>query len=100
MNRAVALTLTILSFLIFSFLAYYGASVTGAGSFIFATIVSLILLNIFYPINQMTEDEADFTLVIYALWQILGFLLIVIYVLYISLSSRRTGYVMVETLAN
>jgi hypothetical protein len=95
MNRAVALTLTILSFLLFFLLTYYGASVTGGGAFIFATIVSLILLNIFYPINQTAEDEADFTLVIYALWQILGILLIIIYVLYVTLSSKRTSYEMV-----
>ena len=70
-------------------LTYYGAHVTVFSSIIFATFVSLILLNIFYPPSQVTNDEADFTLILYAIVQLLGILLIAYYVAYYTLTDVR-----------
>lgn len=89
MDRQAALTLIIIFFIIFFMLSYYGALLTVFSSLVFSTFVSLILLNIFYPPNQVANDDADFTLVIYAFLQLLGILFIAYYVAYNTLMDVR-----------
>ena len=89
MDRQSALTLMIIFFIIFFMLAYYGAMITVFSSLVFSTFVSLILLNLFYPPSQVANDEADFTLVIYGILQLLGILFIAFYVAYNTLSDVR-----------
>lgn len=89
MDRQAALTLTIIFFIIFLMLSYYGALLTLFSSLVFSTFVSLILLNLFYPPNQVANDDADFTLIIYAVLQLLGILFIAFYVAYQTLVDVR-----------
>ncbi len=89
MDRQSALTLMIIFFIVFFMLSYYGAMLTVFSSLVFSTFVSLILLNIFYPPNQVANDDADFTLVIYAVLQLLGILFIAFYVAYNTLIDVR-----------
>jgi hypothetical protein len=60
MDRQSALILTIIFFMVFIFLAYYGAKLTMLSTIVLATFISLILLNIFYPPNKITQDPNDF----------------------------------------
>jgi len=89
MERQAALVLTIIFFIIFGLLAYYGAHVTLWSSIIFGLFLSLILLNIFYPPSQATSDTADFTLVLYALFEIIGIFLLAVYITQKTLSDTR-----------
>lgn len=89
MNRQSALVLTILIFLIFGVLTYYGAKVTFCSSVVFAAFVSLIILNVLYPINQTTDDPADFTLAIYAAVIVIFIVLIGLYLTLNTLASVR-----------
>ena len=89
MDRQSALTLIIIFFIIFFMLSYYGALLTVFSSLVFSTFVCLILLNIFYPPSQVAIDEADFTLIIYAILQLLGILFISYYVAYNTLTDVR-----------
>jgi uncharacterized membrane protein YagU involved in acid resistance len=89
MNRPVALVLCILFFILFTVIAYYGAKITFWSSIIFGIFVSLILLLIFYPISQLTSDDPDFTLYLYAIIVILGFILLAIYIVQKSLGDIR-----------
>lgn len=81
MQRSVALVLSIISFFVFLLLIYYGALVTMWSSFILALFGALILLNLFYPPSQVANDDADYTLVIYALLEIIGVIFLGIYIL-------------------
>ena len=80
MERQSALVLTIIFFMIFGIIVYYGAKVSLWSSIIFATFVALILLNIFYPPGQVATDDADFTLALYAAFEIIGVILLAIYI--------------------
>lgn len=87
MDRQTALILVIIFFTFFLLLTYYGAKVTLWSSIVFSLLLSLILLNIFYPLSQMTTDDADFSLVVYALIQILSVIILAIYVTQKTLSD-------------
>lgn len=89
MQRQSALVLSIIFFIMFAVLAYYGAQVTAWSSIAFAIFVSLILLFMFYPVSQLTTDDPDFTLYVYAVMVILGVILLAIYVVQRTLSDQR-----------
>jgi uncharacterized membrane protein YoaK (UPF0700 family) len=92
MDRQSALILTIIFFMVFIFLAYYGAKLTMLSTIVLATFISLILLNIFYPPNKITQDPNDFTLVIYLTLEVIGIIIIVFYVSYMTLADTRQCY--------
>lgn len=89
MERQSALVLSIIFFTLFTVITYYGARVTLWSSVIFGLFISLILLNLFYPVSQLTTDDADFTLVLYAAFEIIGIVLLAIYITQKSLSDVR-----------
>lgn len=89
MNRQTALVLSIIFFIVFGLIAYYGARITIWSSIIFGLFVALILLNLFYPVSQLTDDAADFTLVLYAAFEIIGIILLAIYITQKTLSNVR-----------
>lgn len=89
MQRQAALVLAIIFFALFGIITYYGAHVTLWSSIIFGLFVALILLNIFYPPSQVTSDDADFTLVLYAALEIIGIILLAIYITQKTLSDIR-----------
>lgn len=43
----------------------------------------------FYPVSQLANDEADFSLIIYAAFQLIGILLLIIYVAQTALYDIR-----------
>lgn len=81
MERQTALLIVIIFFIFVVLTARYGIDIRWFSAFALATILSLILLNIFYPPSQMTQEDADFTLVIYAFLEIFGFFFLLVYVL-------------------
>lgn len=89
MERQAALVLTIIFFVLFGIITYYGAQVTLWSSIIFSIFVAIILLNIFYPPGQVATDDADFTLVLYAAMEIIGIILLAIYITQKTLSDVR-----------
>ena len=89
MDRQSALVLTIIFFIFFYFITYYGIRATIWSSFAFTTFITLILLNIFYPPSQIANDSADFTLGLYAAFEIIGIILLAIYITQKSLTDVR-----------
>jgi hypothetical protein len=89
MDRQSALVLTIIFFIFFILLTYYGAQVNIWSSFAFTTFIALILLNIFYPPSQIANDSADFTLGLYAAFEIIGIILLSVYITQKSLTDVR-----------
>jgi hypothetical protein len=89
MDRQTALVLTIIFFVFFLVLTYFGAQITFWSSIVFSTFVCLILLNIFYPPGQAASDDADYTLVLYGVIEVLGLLLLGIYVTERTLTDTR-----------
>jgi uncharacterized protein YhhL (DUF1145 family) len=81
MNRQTALVLAVLLFVVFFLLSYCGSELTFYASLVIAIFASLVLLNIFYPLSQSTNEAADFTLVLYAVFEILGILILTTYIL-------------------
>jgi len=92
MERQSALVLTIIFFIIFVIIAYYGAQITFWSSIILAIFLCLILLNIFYPPSNLTTDDADFTLILYAIFEILGLFLLGIYIIFATFSDSRQSF--------
>ena len=89
MDRQSALVLTIIFFLLFTCLVYYGCGVRMWPSIVFSIFLSLILLEFFYPPGQLSTDPADFTLFLYAAIMIVGVFTIGIYILCSTLTSTR-----------
>lgn len=89
MERSVALFFTIITFVVFLVLSYYGAGVKMWSAVAFATFVALVVLNIFYPPRKMATDNPDFTLFLYAFIEIASVILISVYVGYKSLTDVR-----------
>lgn len=89
MQREVVLVLSIVFFILFMLLAYYGAKVKVWSSIIFGLFVSFILLNVFYPPGQAAMDDADITLFVYAIFEIISILLLGIYIAQKALSDVR-----------
>ena len=89
MQRQSALVLTIIFFFIFYAICYYGIKMPFYASLVLATFISLILLNILYPPVRITEDPSDFTLVIYSIVEIVGLIIIILYVICKTLTEVR-----------
>jgi hypothetical protein len=89
MNRSTALFLTLIFFIFFFLIVYFGALVTFWSSLVFAVFISLIILNFFYPPNQATTDVADYSLILYIIVEILGIIILAIYVTQRTLSDCR-----------
>lgn len=89
MERQTALVLSIVFFIIFTLITYIGAQVKIWSSIIFGLFISLVLLNIFYPPSQITTEGADATLVIYGTFQIVGIILILIFIVDKTLNDVR-----------
>ena len=97
MERQTALVLTIIIFILFLIICYYGARIRIWSSIAFATFVALILLNLFYPIGQVTVDQADYTLILYAIFEIIGILILAIYITHRSLGDIRNDYTCINS---
>ena len=89
MDRSTALLLSLVFFIIFVMIAYYGAKVTFFSSITLGIFLSLIILGFFYPISQLAEDDPDFTLVLYAIFIIIGIFILGLYILYHALCDIR-----------
>jgi hypothetical protein len=90
MNRQTALVLSIIFFVLFAMLSYYGAQITIWSSIIFSTFLAFILLNLFYPVSQLADDSADFTLALYAAFEIVALALLGIYIACYTLTDIRS----------
>lgn len=93
MERQVALILSIIFFIVFALLSFYGCRVSLWSSLIFSVFVALILLNIFYPPSQVSNEDADIMLVVYAAFEIIGIVLLAIYITLKTLGDVRTDCV-------
>lgn len=91
MDRIVALLLIAVCFILFFILVYFGVRCTLVESLVFSTLLAIILLNYFYPLSQLANDEADYSALIYALIEIIGIVVIIVYVAYKTLTSSRCG---------
>lgn len=89
MDRQTALLLTIVFFVIFIMITYYGAQITLWSSIVISVFLSLIILVIFYPISRLANDDPDFTLVLYAIVIIFGIFLLGIYIINNTLLDIR-----------
>jgi len=92
MNRQSALIISTIFFLVFTFTTYFGVYVSLWSSIVFAVFVSLILLNLFYPPSNAASDSADISLVLYVIYEIVGVIIIAIYIAQKSLCDVRIDY--------
>jgi heme/copper-type cytochrome/quinol oxidase subunit 4 len=89
MDRQNALTLTIIFFIIFMSLLYYGTRITFLSSLSLSIFMSLVILLTLYPLNNLTKDTADFTLYIYGVFIVIGAIVLSLYILYNSICDVR-----------
>lgn len=89
MQRLVAIITVIIVLIFFTLIAYFGARLTLWSSIILSIFLSLIILNVFYPPSQIPNDVADYTLVIYALMEIIFVFLLGIYIIQCAVCDVR-----------
>lgn len=80
MERLVAITVFFVVLIFFALVAYFGVHITLWSSIILSLLISLIIMNVFYPPSQIPNDIADYTLIIYASIEIIGVFLLAIYI--------------------
>lgn len=89
MDRPIAI-LTFFSILVFfTLICYYGVLITLWSSIILSLLIALIIMNVFYPPSNIPMDIPDYTLIIYAIIEIIGILLLIIYIIHKTLSDER-----------
>lgn len=89
MNRSNALIISVLTLLIYLFLTYYFIELTFISSLVFSSFISLIILNILYPISNSVTDDNDFSLFVYLLYQLIIVGILFLYVTLYSLTDTR-----------
>ncbi len=89
MERQSALILSIVCFILFTIILYKGVKLKIFPTIVISSFLSVVLLFIFYPPSMLADDTADFTLVLYALIQIITLILIIVYVLYKGIMDVR-----------
>lgn len=89
MDRETSLITSFLIFIVFVIISYYGSRVTLWSSINFSIFVSLIILNVFYPINKLTTDECNSSLIVYIVLVIISIVLLGIYITQKSLCDFR-----------
>jgi tellurite resistance protein TehA-like permease len=89
MERQIAILIFFIVLIFFTLIAYYGARITLWSSIVLSVLISLIIMNIFYPPSNLPMDVADYTLIIYALIEIIGILIIIIYIIQHTLCDER-----------
>lgn len=90
MERQTALVLSIILFVVFIVICYYGIMMTLWSSIILSIFLSLLILCSLYPPSNVAHDDADFTLVLYATIIIIGIVLLGIYILQRTICDTRT----------
>ena len=80
MNRQVAIFLSMFISILFVLLFFFGAKIKLWSSIVLSIFIGLIILNIFYPINRLTFDAPDLSLIIYAIIQIIGIFILGFYI--------------------
>ncbi len=93
MERLAALVLSLLFLFAFTVIMYYGCYVTLYSSVVFGIFVSLILLCILYPVSGAVADEPDFSLFLYAIYIIVGIIILGIYIIQKCFCDVRGDYV-------
>ena len=81
MDRGIAILIFFSVLIFFSLIIYYGVRINLWSSIILSLLIALIIMNIFYPPSNIPMDIADYTLVIYTIIEIIGILLLIIYII-------------------
>ena len=89
MERQIAILIFFSVLIFFTLISYYGARITLWSSIILSLLISLIIMNVFYLPSNVPMDIADYTLIIYALIEIIGILLLSVYIIHHTLSDER-----------
>ena len=89
MQREVAIIVFFVVLIFFALVIYFGIRITLWSSIILALLFSLIIMNVYYPPSQVPKDAADYTLIIYALIEIIGVFLLAIYIIQHTLCDVR-----------
>lgn len=89
MQRQISILIFFSALIFFTLLAYYGAQINLWSSIILAILISLIIMNVFYPPSNIPMDTADYTLIIYTAIEIISILLLIIYILCCTLCDER-----------
>lgn len=89
MDRPIAILIFFSVLIFFILICYFGARITIWSSIILSLLISLIIMNVFYPPSNIPMDIPDYTLIIYAIIEIIGILLLIIYIIHHTLIDER-----------
>lgn len=89
LTRQAALALAVVFVFAFFIILYHGARITFISSLAFSVFVTFIILLFLYPPRRLANDPADYTLWLYALFQLVTMTAVCLYVFYKTLSDVR-----------
>jgi hypothetical protein len=89
MDRPIAILIFFSVLIFFTLICYFGCRINLWSSIILSLLIALIIMNIFYPPSNIPMDIADYTLIIYAIIEIIGILLLIIYIIHNTLCDVR-----------
>lgn len=89
MNLAATLAVTIIIFIIFLCICHYGIKMTLWASITFSSLVALLALNLLFPPSDIIMEKGSPEIVVYALFQIIGFINIFIFAFCKGIETRR-----------
>lgn len=89
MDLTFVIGIVVLFFVFLVIIFYYGITLNLISTFALATLISLIVLNLFFPPSRLITLGADPGILIYCVLQILGILYLIFYIFYCSVFDIR-----------
>lgn len=93
MNRFQSIILSIILLIIYILICYYMIKLKLLSAVVLSFLLVIIILNILYPVSNVSREAPDFYLLLYFSFQIVGILLIFFYVMITTIKDSRENKV-------
>lgn len=89
MDLLTVLFVCLLLFLFLVSILYIGVTLSFISSIALATVICLIILNLFYPPNRLFQQKPTIALILYGVAQVFGIIFLLFYVVLKSCKDYR-----------
>lgn len=89
MDRKISILLATVLFVFFLYVSYRKVMLNSFSTVALSTFLSIIVLNVFYSPHRLAIDEVDFTIMVYAIYQLLAVSILSLYVMKKCLEDVR-----------
>lgn len=89
MERKLVVLLSIILFFVYFCIAYYMIGLNLISALVISVLLCIIIMNILYPIQNVSYESPDSFLIIYIMINITGILICILYIIYKTLYDSR-----------